>query len=80
MTEIQIIQQVIDGAVKSGMFPNVANVMTVSNAWELIKNQLVNHAERLTECAEWKKENLSLHQDRRALQEEIAILKDKMDA
>lgn len=60
MTEIQIIQQVIDGAVKSGMFPNVANVVTVSNAWQSIQNTIRTVYEREKECKGWAEDVAAL--------------------
>ena len=41
MQEIQIIQQLIDQATKSGLFANMASALTVAQAWESIKQKLI---------------------------------------
>jgi len=38
---LQIIQTVLDAAVKSGIIPNLAAAESVAQAWTIIKNKLI---------------------------------------
>jgi hypothetical protein len=44
---LQIIQTVLDAAVKGGIIPNLAAAESVAQAWVILKNKLINTSDEV---------------------------------